>query len=197
MIKFSNFCGIFATVFVTTTIFLLASCSQDDDNYDSDMYTMAEMGTRLGGKGDPYNVNPPKNNYLVPSTIECPIYIGNRYKSGLDVIFIVSWSDTIRAGSEVQISYNPIINNHSQKECRTENGQTVFINEYNYLNHTIPTIISLYTGSNPYYYHSQGGYIFYEKAIIDATTNTFLGWERDSDYVQSLIIDVTPYIILK
>ncbi len=29
MIKFSNFCGIFATVFVTTTIVLLASCSQD------------------------------------------------------------------------------------------------------------------------------------------------------------------------
>ena len=53
MRKFSNFCGIFATVFVTTTIVLLASCSQDDDNYDSDMYTMAEMGTRLGGKGEP------------------------------------------------------------------------------------------------------------------------------------------------
>lgn len=51
MIKLSNFCGIFATVFVTTTIILLASCSQDDDNYDSDMYTMAEMGTRLGGEG--------------------------------------------------------------------------------------------------------------------------------------------------
>ena len=53
MMKFKNFCGIFATLFVTTTIILLASCSQDDDNYDSDMYTMAEMGTRLGGKGDP------------------------------------------------------------------------------------------------------------------------------------------------
>ena len=43
------FCGIFATVFVTTTMVLLASCSQDDDYYDSDMYTLAEMGTRLGG----------------------------------------------------------------------------------------------------------------------------------------------------
>jgi hypothetical protein len=47
-IKFKNFCGIFATLFVTTTMVLLASCSQDDDNYDSDMYTLAEMGTRLG-----------------------------------------------------------------------------------------------------------------------------------------------------
>ena len=53
MIKIPNFCGIFATLFVTTTMVLLASCSQDDDNYDSDMYTLAEMGTRLGGGGDP------------------------------------------------------------------------------------------------------------------------------------------------
>ena len=54
MRKFTNFCGIFATVFVTTTIILLASCSQDDDYYDnSEMYTLAEeMGTRSGG-GDP------------------------------------------------------------------------------------------------------------------------------------------------
>lgn len=52
MMKFKNFCGIFATVFVTTTIILLASCSQDDDYYESDMYTLAEMGTRSGG-GDP------------------------------------------------------------------------------------------------------------------------------------------------
>ncbi len=56
MKKFSNFCGIFATAFVTTTIILLASCSQDDDYYDSEMYTLAEMGTRLaeeGESGDP------------------------------------------------------------------------------------------------------------------------------------------------
>ena len=51
MRKFS-FCGIFATLFVTTTIILLASCSQDDDSYESDMYTLAEMETRSGG-GDP------------------------------------------------------------------------------------------------------------------------------------------------
>lgn len=56
MRKFS-FCGIFATLFVTTTIILLASCSQDDDYYESDMYTLAEMGTR-GGGGDPGNGQP-------------------------------------------------------------------------------------------------------------------------------------------
>lgn len=51
MRKITNFCGVFATLFVTTTIILLASCSQDDDYYESDMYTLAEMGTRLGGDG--------------------------------------------------------------------------------------------------------------------------------------------------
>jgi hypothetical protein len=30
MIKISNFCGIFATLFVTTTMVLLASCSQSE-----------------------------------------------------------------------------------------------------------------------------------------------------------------------
>ena len=54
----TSFCGIFATLFVTTTMVLLASCSQDDDNYDSDMYTLAEMGTRLGGGGDPGSGGP-------------------------------------------------------------------------------------------------------------------------------------------
>ena len=76
-IKFKNFCGIFATLFVTTTMVLLASCSQDDDNYDSDMYTLAEMGTRLGG-GDPgnggYDPNPPKP------------YFGNPVQAGGDTI---------------------------------------------------------------------------------------------------------------
>ena len=46
----SNFCGIFATAFIVTTTFVIASCSQDDDYYDSDMYTLAEkMETRSGG----------------------------------------------------------------------------------------------------------------------------------------------------
>lgn len=46
----SNFCGIFATAFIVTTTFVIASCSQDDDDYDSNMYTLAEkMETRSGG----------------------------------------------------------------------------------------------------------------------------------------------------
>lgn len=92
MRKFSNFCGIFATVFVTTTIVLLASCSQDDDNYDSDMYTMAEMGTRLGG-GDPGGGGP------IPPTP----YNGNPVQAGTDTINVeLDSKDTI----EVYISWS-------------------------------------------------------------------------------------------
>ena len=65
----TSFCGIFATLFVTTTIVLLASCSQDDDYYESDMYTLAEMGTRLGGSGDPGSGGPAPVNINVPDTV--------------------------------------------------------------------------------------------------------------------------------
>lgn len=68
MRKIKNYCGIFATLFVTTTIILLASCSQDDDYYDSDMYTLAEMGTRLGG-GDPGSGGPAPVYINVPDTV--------------------------------------------------------------------------------------------------------------------------------
>ncbi len=41
---------------------VLCGCSQDDDNYDSDMYTLAEMGTRM--------VEPPAvNNVTIPDTV--------------------------------------------------------------------------------------------------------------------------------
>lgn len=71
MMKFKNFCGVFATLFVTTTIILLASCSQDDDYYDnSEMYTLAEeMGTRSGG-GDPGGQPSPVIIYVTDSITE-------------------------------------------------------------------------------------------------------------------------------
>ena len=110
------FCGIFATVFVTTTMALLASCSQDDDYYESDMYTLAEMGTRLGG-GDPgggYDPNPP-----IP-------YLGNPVQAGADTINFelasdcpmeayINWSRGYTgmtapvSGISVSISFYPIL----------------------------------------------------------------------------------------
>ena len=48
-----NFCGIFSTMFVAATIFSVSSCSQDDDYYESDMYTMAEpLETRAAEPGE-------------------------------------------------------------------------------------------------------------------------------------------------
>lgn len=70
MMKFKNFCGVFATVFVTTTIILLASCSQDDDYYESDMYTLAEMGTRLGGDSEIFDDGYNQNAYI-PGEVDC------------------------------------------------------------------------------------------------------------------------------
>ena len=41
-------------VVITALFGILCGCSQEDDGYDNaDMYTLAEMGTRLVGKGDP------------------------------------------------------------------------------------------------------------------------------------------------
>ena len=41
-------------VVITVLFGILCGCSQEDDGYDNaEMYTLAEMGTRLGGKGDP------------------------------------------------------------------------------------------------------------------------------------------------
>ena len=40
----------FATIFMVATAITIVSCSQDDDDYNSDMYTLAEkMETRSGG----------------------------------------------------------------------------------------------------------------------------------------------------
>ena len=73
-IKIKNFCGIFATLFVTTTMVLLASCSQDDDYYDSDMYTLAEMGTRLGGEPEIYDNGIEQNTYIPGEENCCGLY---------------------------------------------------------------------------------------------------------------------------
>ena len=50
---FSTLCGICATAFIASTIITVSSCSQDDDYYESDMYTMAEpLETRAAEPGE-------------------------------------------------------------------------------------------------------------------------------------------------
>ena len=59
-----NFCGIFAIAFIAATIILVSSCSQDDDFYESDMYTMAEeLETRAGEPGGDWNTPKPSLMY--------------------------------------------------------------------------------------------------------------------------------------
>ena len=50
--KKTNFCAIFATMFVAATVIMLASCSQDDEYYEDGLFTRAdEMMTRAGEPG--------------------------------------------------------------------------------------------------------------------------------------------------
>ena len=50
--KKTNFCAIFATMFVAATVIMLASCSQDDEYYEDGLFTRAdEMMTRGGEQG--------------------------------------------------------------------------------------------------------------------------------------------------
>lgn len=61
------FCGILTTIFIISTAITIISCSQDDDCYNSDMYTLAEqMETRNGG--DPNNGGELEDNltYMPP-----------------------------------------------------------------------------------------------------------------------------------
>ena len=76
--KTTNFCAIFATVFVAATVIMLASCSQDDEYYEDGLFTRAdEMMTRAGEPGG-YTPTPPTP----------PPYFGNPVKAGGDTIGI-------------------------------------------------------------------------------------------------------------
>ncbi|MDO5483231.1 MAG: hypothetical protein Q4F47_09390 [Bacteroidaceae bacterium] len=49
--KKTNFCAIFATMFVVATVITLASCSQDDEYYEDGLFTRADgMMMRSGGE---------------------------------------------------------------------------------------------------------------------------------------------------
>ena len=115
MIKFSNFCGIFATVFVTTTIILLASCSQDDDCYESDMYTLAEMGTRLGA-GDEWGYDIQDNE----CGIWCLVHLKGGYdaegqirgvikRNHIDISNGIRQSDMVRIGDSIGLEFHSYI----------------------------------------------------------------------------------------
>jgi hypothetical protein len=70
----------FATVFILTTTLTIASCSQDDDEYNSNMYTLAEkMETRSGGDpgGDDNGIHYQPNE----CGIWCILYMNKKVNS--------------------------------------------------------------------------------------------------------------------
>ena len=79
MKKKFNLCGIFSTMFVAATIFTISSCSQDDDYYESDMYTMAEpLETRAaepGGEQITYFTYYYANNVTETNTINASLSV--------------------------------------------------------------------------------------------------------------------------
>lgn len=96
-------------VVVITALFgIFCGCSQEDDGYDNaDMYTLAEMGTRLGGKGDPggstkkkkisfvYNGNQIPHPRKTSNTTE-PVLDGE-YDSTELVVFISDFSGHVES----------------------------------------------------------------------------------------------------
>ena len=132
-IKFKNFCGIFATLFVTITMVLLASCSQDDDNYDSDMYTLAEMGTRLGGKGDPGDGETP-NPKTQMEFIEAGQKDDTLHVSGfpLKIKAHLEWETAELGSAQADVTYGDCIN-ESNYIYFTNNGTRDSIQEFKFI----------------------------------------------------------------
>lgn len=156
MVKFTNFCGIFATTFMVATAITIASCSQDDDYYDSNMYTLAEkMETRSGG--DPGGEVPHQLREGLPvyagDTIIHDVQIGNFFadlyiswtrgftgmrtpRSGVNVIY--NFRDYTYEGSTISLGYNTA----SWEEDKTVKGTLYYtvegwIEEYPYIAHCV------------------------------------------------------------
>ena len=98
MKEFSNFCSIFATAFIAATIILVSSCSQDDDFYESDKYTMAEeLETRAcePGEGDPLKKHFFVYHEFKDEPVKCYGYIeGRQYEGTVLVSGIINKDST-------------------------------------------------------------------------------------------------------
>ena len=100
----TSFCGIFATLFLTTTMVLLVSCSQDDDNYDSDMYTLAEMGTRLVGDGEDTSPAFSKIADMGSVLIDFKNMMGHTVNSTKVRLYILATNDMTQFGARAELN---------------------------------------------------------------------------------------------
>jgi len=118
----------FCILFVATTIVLLASCSQDDDNYDSDMYTLAEMGTRLG---DPEPGGDASKMYLRGGSKEAHVWV-----DGLHIYFDVSWGEGRWDHVRPHLTYKRCDNCSGYSIFKKPNGENDSIHTFIYVDYS-------------------------------------------------------------
>mgnify|MGYP006916119153 CR=1 FL=1 len=104
----------FATAFIAATIILVSSCSQDDDYYDSDMYTMAEkLETRAGeggGTPNPSDTLYTQYEFSFESAPTCP-YNAIPFTTLIDVKFYRENGEPVAKVLSYGFPvYNPLIN---------------------------------------------------------------------------------------
>lgn len=172
MMKFKNFCGIFATLFVTTTIILLASCSQDDDAYDNnEMYTLAEeMGTRSGGNGG----DPGEGSHLlslhagsVDSIFDVPLTM-------LQIRYHMTWgtvSEPLLYSAEADITYGEFVNNSPLVHSISSIGQDTLIREYDYIDLVDNHLPAEYSEGN---FVLDGVIVHYKRAYKEENSNIYM-----------------------
>ena len=183
MRKFSNFCGIFATVFVTTTVVLLASCSQDDDNYDSDMYTMAEMGTRLGGGGgDPGGGGSGTGGEMGPVWLEegSDSIVYDDINIQHDIVFNISWNGQFYDNAHATITWSAA-RNRSNELFYYSLGIRRSVRRYNFIKCEVNTKIVNICGDHFIAYDVQ---VFYRKAKEHPVDGTY-----ENDTSTHIIVD--------
>jgi len=78
-------CGIFATAFFATAMLTIVSCSKDDEYYDSDMYTLAEVPTTRS-IGSPGEAEIPQINNTGFNAKECGVWCLARLYGNLNGI---------------------------------------------------------------------------------------------------------------
>ena len=100
----SYLCGICATAFIASTIITVSSCSQDDDYYESDMYTMAEpLETRAAEPG----AEPTYEWWIHEGSINMKATVAQHH-----ITFQVSWPEQSLIDG-LQTAVNKTIRNNS------------------------------------------------------------------------------------
>ena len=125
-----NFCGIFAIAFIAATIILISSCSQDDDFYESDKYTMAEeLETRTPEPGGGGSDKPSKIKYSKTYKGETYTFFNGKVTENVD--FHINFDAADRTFSDLGHSIksdNNAVNMEEKSYFQIIDGDSIFIN---------------------------------------------------------------------